>query len=286
MSGTHLQAHGSSVFPLPWKKQIYMICEGTRSSVWLMAHGHDGLQTMQWNPQRLLAGMSHLSRREVPHRILFASLPRTPPAAQSFCTAGKHLCFLVSKLHKEHQNVLLREWKNGDNLFSATEKGKRLSWLWESGVCWQLFCLCLLPKSYYPRIRGPQVPLWQSTNTLQSLKFIKVSFICPLKFISSLKLPPQASCLPQVTAGTIQVPAKGNRSFKRSNTGKDNWSRSNSPSEPKVTFISPARPCCHSAAGAACRWSYTNYIFHTRQATASSPANRWAGKGQALLHMA
>lgn len=90
------------------KKQRYMIWEGTGSAVWLMSHGCDGLQIAQWNRQKLLARVSHLSRREVPHRILLAHLPRTLPPAQSFCTAGRQLWFLVSKLSKEHQNLLLR----------------------------------------------------------------------------------------------------------------------------------------------------------------------------------
>lgn len=97
---THLHSHE--------KNQMYMIWEGTGSAVWLMSHGCDGLQIAQWNRQKLLARVSHLSRREVPHRILLAHLPRTLPPAQSFCTAGRQLWFLVSKLSKEHQNLLLR----------------------------------------------------------------------------------------------------------------------------------------------------------------------------------
>lgn len=69
MSGTHLQAQESSDFPFTWKRQMYMICEGTGSAVWLMTHGCYGLQIVQWNRQKLLARVSHLSRREVPYRI-------------------------------------------------------------------------------------------------------------------------------------------------------------------------------------------------------------------------
>lgn len=49
-----------------------------------------------------------------------------------------------------------------------------------------------LPKTCYPRIRallGCQMPFWQPTNTLQTLKFIQVAFICPLQLISSPEAP-------------------------------------------------------------------------------------------------
>lgn len=155
MPGTRLQAPGTRhASPLTWKNQMYMIWEGTGSAVWLMSHGCDGLQIAQWNRQKLLARVSHLSRREVPHRILLAHLPRTLPPAQSFCTAGKQLWFLVSKLSKEHQNLLLRGWKHGDNLLLSQRKGK--GWAgWESLVFADAFSASVSAQDLLPQNQGP-----------------------------------------------------------------------------------------------------------------------------------
>lgn len=234
---------GLLTFHSPEKIQMYMICEGIGSAVWLMSHVPLWAAYLATALAKVAASQQEGSPAQkscLPTSPGHHSLPRT--SARLGDIAG-------SWLQNHASNIRFCCWEDesmGTGCSCHGRKGR--AWAgWEGLVLADSFSASaqeLLPQELGP-FWGPNCLFGNqhAAHTQIQKCCFQLSFVIDLKPWSSH--PRQSASLSELLVPSRWLPPKRNENFKRNNTGrdKDNWKRSNSTSKLQITFLQQ-RPRC------------------------------------------